>query len=88
MDGFAPSRSKKPNEMPALLTLRNPSCEIRQITQEVKTTIDGEGKAANRAGFCPALAEQIDGAARKIDRGTRYRIQVFEELDRDGVQRP
>jgi len=62
--------------------------EIRQITQEVKTTIDGEGKAANRAGFCPALAEQLEGSARKIDRGTRYRIQVFEELDRDGVQRP
>jgi len=55
--------------------------EVRQITTDLKTTVEEFGPKADRVGFCPALAEQIEGTPLTFDKASWERLKILRQLD-------
>jgi MoaA/NifB/PqqE/SkfB family radical SAM enzyme len=55
--------------------------EVRQITTDLKNTVEGMGPKADKVGFCPALAEQIEGTPLTFDKASWERLKILRNLD-------
>ena len=55
--------------------------EVRQITTDLKTTVEEIGPKADSVGFCPALAEQIEGTPLTFDKASWERLKILRDLD-------
>ncbi len=55
--------------------------EVRQITTDLKKTVEGFGPKADKVGFCPALAEQIEGTPLTFDKASWERLKILRDLD-------
>jgi MoaA/NifB/PqqE/SkfB family radical SAM enzyme len=56
--------------------------EVRRITQEAKDMVAKQGDDAQAAGFCPALAEQLEGSPLRFDREAQNRLSIHRNLFR------
>jgi MoaA/NifB/PqqE/SkfB family radical SAM enzyme len=54
--------------------------EVRRITQEAKEIVAQQGDDAQAAGFCPALAEQLEGSPLRFDREAQRRLAIHRSL--------
>ncbi len=57
--------------------------EVRQITTDLKHTVDEMGEKADKVGFCPALAEQIEGTPMTFDKASWERLRILRQLDKN-----
>ncbi len=57
--------------------------EVRQITTDLKKTVEDYGPKADSVGFCPALAEQIEGTPLTFDKASWERLKILRDLDRN-----
>lgn len=57
--------------------------QVRTTTVEVKGMIESMGPLAGGVGFCPALAEQIEGSPMTFDRDSKVRLTALENMARD-----
>lgn len=55
--------------------------EVRQITTDLKKTVERIDPKADKVGFCPALAEQIEGSPLTFDAASWERLQILKDLD-------
>ena len=55
--------------------------EVRQITTDLKHTVEEMGPKADKVGFCPALAEQIEGTPLTFDTASWERLKILRQLD-------
>jgi len=60
--------------------------QVRDANVRIKHMVDGYGKAAKDAGFCPGLAEQMQGTTTKLDPPTLRRVKLLESLDERPVE--
>ncbi len=54
--------------------------EVRQITTDLKRTVNEMGPKADKVGFCPALAEQIEGTPLTFDKASWERLKILRDL--------
>lgn len=55
--------------------------EVRRITTDLKKTVQEIGPLADEVGFCPALAEQIEGSPLTFDAASWERLKILRNLD-------
>ncbi|MEN8164588.1 MAG: radical SAM protein [Acidobacteriota bacterium] len=55
--------------------------EVRQITTDLKKTVEEIGAKADSVGFCPALAEQLEGTPLTFDKASWERLKILRNLD-------